>query len=81
VRAVHGATDTLTGTGIEVDVELLVTLARACRDAVRVRFQYAGRDSDGRLRTVEPVRMVATGRRWYLMAGSSVTTATAGRSG
>jgi predicted DNA-binding transcriptional regulator YafY len=74
VRAVHGATDTLTGPGIEVDAELLVTLARACRDAVRVRFQYAGRDSDGRLRmvepvrTVEPVRMVATGRRWYLMA-------------
>ncbi|MDX6238796.1 MAG: hypothetical protein QOG10_3611, partial [Kribbellaceae bacterium] len=68
VRAVHGATDTLTGPGIEVDAELLVTLARACRDAVRVRFQYAGRDSDGRLRMVEPVRMVATGRRWYLMA-------------
>jgi predicted DNA-binding transcriptional regulator YafY len=68
VRAVHGATDTLTSPGIEVDPELLVTLARACRDAVRVRFQYAGRDSDGRVRTVEPVRMVATGRRWYLMA-------------
>ncbi|MPZ86382.1 MAG: WYL domain-containing protein [Actinophytocola sp.] len=68
VRAIHGATDTLTSPGIVVDAELLVTLARACRDAVRVRFQYAGRDSDGRVRTVEPVRMVATGRRWYLMA-------------
>nr|WP_281352449.1 YafY family protein [Phytoactinopolyspora alkaliphila] len=68
VRAVHGATDTLTGSGVAVDPELLVTLARACRDAVRVRFQYAGRGGDSSVRTVEPVRMVATGRRWYLMA-------------
>ncbi|MEU6204222.1 YafY family protein [Micromonospora musae] len=68
VRAVHGATETLVGPGIEIDAELLVTLARACRDAVRVRFRYAGRDGDERERTVEPVRMVTTGRRWYLMA-------------
>ena len=63
VRAVHGATETLVGPGVEVDAELLVTLARACRDHVRVRFTYADKE-----RTVEPVRMVATGRRWYLMA-------------
>lgn len=68
VRAVHGATDTLVGPGVEIDAELLVTLARACRDAVRVRFRYAGRGRGERERTVEPVRMVATGRRWYLMA-------------
>ncbi|MGC4955766.1 helix-turn-helix transcriptional regulator [Actinomadura citrea] len=68
VRAVHGATDTLVGPGVQIDAELLVTLARACRDAVRVRFRYPGRDGGDRERTVEPVRMVATGRRWYLMA-------------
>ncbi|MFD2765383.1 helix-turn-helix transcriptional regulator [Micromonospora eburnea] len=68
VRAVHGATETLVGPGVEIDAELLVTLARACRDAVRVRFRYAGRDGGERERTVEPVRMVTTGRRWYLMA-------------
>lgn len=72
VRAVHGATETLVGPGVEIDAELLVTLARACRDAVRVRFRYAGRRRDDaggeHERTVEPVRMVATGRRWYLMA-------------
>ncbi|RKN40995.1 helix-turn-helix transcriptional regulator [Micromonospora endolithica] len=68
VRAVHDATDTLVGPGIEIDAELLVTLARACRDAVRVRFRYAARDGAERERTVEPVRMVTTGRRWYLMA-------------
>lgn len=64
VRAVHGATATLVGPGVEIDPELLVTLARACRDAVLVRFRYADRGE----RTVEPVRMVATARRWYLMA-------------
>ncbi len=68
VRAVRGATETLTGPGVEIDAEVLLTLARACRDAVRVRFRYTGRDSDERERTVEPVRMVATDRRWYLMA-------------
>ena len=64
VRAVHGATDTLVGPGVQVDAEVLVTLARACRDSVRVRFTYRGEQE----RTVEPVRMVATGSRWYLMA-------------
>ncbi|OHV28829.1 MULTISPECIES: helix-turn-helix transcriptional regulator [Pseudofrankia] len=68
MHAVHGATETLVGPGVEISAELLVTLARSCRDAVRVRFRYAGRDSAQRERTVEPVRMVATGRRWYLMA-------------
>src|SRR4051812_15055805 len=68
VRAVHGATETLLGPGVEIDAELLVTLARACRDAVRVWFRYAARSGDERERTVEPVRMVTTGRRWYLMA-------------
>jgi predicted DNA-binding transcriptional regulator YafY len=68
VRAVHGATETLVGPAIEIDAELLVTLARACRDAVRVRFRYAARGRDERERTVEPVRMVTTARRWYLMA-------------
>jgi predicted DNA-binding transcriptional regulator YafY len=68
VRAVYGATETLVGPGVQIDAELLVTLARACRDAVRVRFRYTGRDGEQRQRTVEPVRMIATGRRWYLMA-------------
>ncbi|MER7014877.1 YafY family protein [Saccharopolyspora sp. NPDC000359] len=67
VRAVHSATDTLVGPGTEIDADLLVTLARACRDSVRVRFRYAARSGE-RERAVEPVRMVATRHRWYLMA-------------
>ncbi|GAB3421198.1 helix-turn-helix transcriptional regulator [Flindersiella endophytica] len=68
VRAVHGATDTLVDPGVSIDPELLMTLARASRDAVRVRFRYAGHGGDETERRVEPVRMVATGRRWYLLA-------------
>ncbi|MEH1169051.1 YafY family protein [Micromonospora sp. CPCC 205539] len=68
VRAVHGSTETLLGPVVEIDADLLMTLARACRDAVRVRFWYSGRDGGERERQVEPIRMVTTGRRWYLMA-------------
>jgi len=69
IRAVHGATETLVGPGVQIDAEVLTTLARACRDAVRVRFGYVGKGgAPERERTVEPVRMVTTGRRWYLMA-------------
>ncbi|NKY85528.1 helix-turn-helix transcriptional regulator [Nocardia veterana] len=67
VRAVHDATETMVGPGIEIDADVLMTLARACRDAVRVRFHYTGRNGAAE-RTVEPVRVVTTGRRWYLMA-------------
>ncbi|MBF6173394.1 helix-turn-helix transcriptional regulator [Nocardia blacklockiae] len=68
VRAVHGATETLADPGVEIDADLLVKLARARRDAVRVRFHYTRPGREARERTVEPVRMVTTGRRWYLMA-------------
>lgn len=68
VRALQDATSTVTGGGAEVDGGLLMTLARACRDAVRVRFAYATREGETSTRTVEPVQVVAAGRRWYLMA-------------
>jgi len=68
VRAVYGATETVVGAGTEIDAEILTALARACRDATRVRFRYTTRDETDGERTVEPVRMVATGQHWYLMA-------------
>src|SRR4029078_1869000 len=43
-------------------------LAKAVRDTVRVRFAYESRDGTPSNRTIEPVGLVATGRRWYLMA-------------
>lgn len=68
VRALHDAIATLDGARVEVDADALLSLARACRDQVRVEFGYAARDGALSERRVEPYRLVATGRRWYLLA-------------
>jgi predicted DNA-binding transcriptional regulator YafY len=68
VRAIHDATRTLDQGQATVDGETLLRLARACRDTVRVRFPYEDRAGTATERTVEPVSLVAAGRRWYLMA-------------
>ena len=68
VRALHEATQTLEQGQATVDGEALLRLARGVRDTVRVRFDYESRDGTPSVRVVEPVGLVATGRRWYLMA-------------
>ena len=68
VRAIREATELLPGAAVEVDGEVLQRLARACRDTVRVRFGYDASGAERTSRTVEPARLVATGRRWYLLA-------------
>jgi len=56
------------GTGrIPVDPEALLTLARACRDEVETGFNYSS-GNEVRRRRVEPYRLVASDRRWYLLA-------------
>jgi predicted DNA-binding transcriptional regulator YafY len=49
------------------DPETLVTVARACRDNERMRFDYTAADGTGSQRRVEPLRLVSLGRRWYLV--------------
>ena len=44
-----------------------MTLARACRDEVAADFGYPSRDELVR-RRVEPYRLVASDRHWYLLA-------------
>jgi predicted DNA-binding transcriptional regulator YafY len=68
VRAIHAATQTLDSGMATVDGDALLQFACAVRDTVRVRFAYESRDKAPSARTVEPVGLVATGRRWYLMA-------------
>ena len=68
VAAVQEATVTLDSGVDAVDPEVLMTLARGSRDRHRVRFGYADRGGTTTARTVEPYRLVATGRRWYLLA-------------
>ncbi|GAA2020594.1 YafY family protein [Terrabacter terrae] len=67
VEAIHEATVTLDSGAVPVDATTLLLLARACRQAERVTFAYAGPRGSGE-RRVEPYRLVATGRRWYLFA-------------
>ncbi|MEO6998403.1 MAG: YafY family protein [Terracoccus sp.] len=67
VEAIHESTVTLESAGPIVDSRILLTLARAVRETEQVVFAYTGPRGAGE-RRVEPYRLVATGRRWYLMA-------------
>lgn len=68
VDALRRSTLSATGRGPTVDADTLTTIAAACRDHLHVRFDYRGRDGTASIRSVEPHRLVYTGRRWYLLA-------------
>ncbi|MFI6576112.1 helix-turn-helix transcriptional regulator [Nocardiopsis sp. NPDC050513] len=54
--------------GPTVDADTLALIASACRDSERLRFDYERHDGSPSRRIVEPLRLVARGRRWYLVA-------------
>ncbi|MER5704182.1 YafY family protein [Micromonospora sp. NPDC002296] len=66
VRALSGSVESFGGGHPPIDPEVLMTLARACRDGVEAGFGYPS-GSEAR-RRVEPYRLVASDRRWYLLA-------------
>jgi len=68
VTALGEVTVPLAGGGSTVDPAVLTLLAIACRDHLRVRMDYRRHDGETSTRTVEPYRLVHTGRRWYLVA-------------
>lgn len=70
VAALHGNVSVLRWSGPEpeVDAEVLVVLAQACRDREEARFDYVRRDGERARRLVQPHRLVSVGRRWYLVA-------------
>lgn len=51
-----------------IEFEVLTGVAQACRDGVRVEFNYVARDQVASQRRVEPYHLVPVGRRWYLVA-------------
>ncbi len=51
-----------------VDPTVLLTVAGACQDRVRLRFDYVRGDGTESLREVEPYGLVAWTGRWYLVA-------------
>ena len=51
-----------------IDPDVLASAALACRDAERLRFAYGAANGERTDRHVEPHRLVALDRRWYLVA-------------
>lgn len=51
-----------------VDPHELTAVAQACRDTERLEFGYTAANGESTERLVEPFRLVALGRRWYLVA-------------
>lgn len=48
--------------------DVLGAIAQACRDSVRLTFDYGAADGARTTRYVEPYRLVTLGQRWYLVA-------------
>jgi predicted DNA-binding transcriptional regulator YafY len=55
------------GSGAAVDPGVLTVAALACRDGERLEFGYTALRGERTERVVEPYRLVALGRRWYLV--------------
>ncbi|MGH3251842.1 MAG: helix-turn-helix transcriptional regulator [Trebonia sp.] len=51
-----------------INPDVLASAALACRDAERLRFGYGAASGERTERHVEPHRLVALDRRWYLVA-------------
>jgi predicted DNA-binding transcriptional regulator YafY len=68
VRTLGQATSALTRHGPVVDPETLTVLAATVAKGEQVRFEYEAGDTTRSRRKVEPLRLVAAGRRWYLVA-------------
>jgi predicted DNA-binding transcriptional regulator YafY len=51
-----------------INPDVLATAALACRDSERIRFPYGAASGERTERHVEPHRLVALDRRWYLVA-------------
>jgi predicted DNA-binding transcriptional regulator YafY len=51
-----------------VEPSVLTAVASACRDTERLTFGYTAAGGERTDRHVEPFRLVALGRRWYLVA-------------
>ncbi|MFI0239799.1 helix-turn-helix transcriptional regulator [Streptomyces sp. NPDC016845] len=69
VSTLQAATIPLTsGDGATIAPETLTVLASAAAGTERLRFHYRAADGTETRRLVEPLRLVSTGRRWYLVA-------------
>ena len=68
VSALQSMIVTPPGRNSAIDARALSTIAGACRDNEMLRFRYLDHAGAPSARSVEPHRVVHTGRRWYLVA-------------
>ncbi|MEQ4208682.1 YafY family protein [Actinopolymorpha sp. B9G3] len=68
ISALQAVTVPMASGAATVDPGALTLIATCCRDHDRLRFDYQAHDRSSSVRTVEPHRLVHTGRRWYLVA-------------
>jgi predicted DNA-binding transcriptional regulator YafY len=68
LTTLRAATVSLVAPTEVVSAECLIELARACDNHERATFSYRAQDGHQTERRVEPYRLVATDRRWYLVA-------------
>ncbi len=68
VGTIGTATVAVPAVGPAVDPAQLTVFAGAITNRETVRFRYRANDGSETRRRAEPLRLVATGRRWYLVA-------------
>ena len=69
--ALHSVTISLARPETAPSIEVLTQIAGACRDHLKLGINYRDRAGNVTSRVVEPVRLVHTGRLWYLVAWDS----------
>jgi predicted DNA-binding transcriptional regulator YafY len=67
IAALQAMIVTPASTGSPIDARTLSAIAGACRDQEMLRFRYSDHHGTATFRSVEPYRLVNTGRRWYLV--------------
>ena len=68
VEVLRTFTASVTGRGPTTDPDLVLTLAGACRERRRTRFDYTAPDGGASSRDVEPYRVLQLRQQWYLLA-------------
>jgi len=68
ISALYSVTVSLAQDNDGPDVDTLTELAGACRDRLLIDLDYQDRGGRASRRTIEPLRLVSSGRRWYLLA-------------
>lgn len=68
IGTIAKAIEVVGGGGPGVDADVLVTLSHGVHEGVQVRMDYVARDGRATQRRIEPYRVLALGKRWYLFA-------------